>query len=98
MIGAQLVHWAAAARTRDGGRHDSRLLRVDLMLLTMDELLNDPCDASTILPHGTRELPLVVSAISIDKVLERFVSAAHPNDDLLPNDLAIHYLDTHEEV
>ena len=68
------------------------------MLLTMHELLDDPCDASAILPHGARELPLEVSAISIDKVLERFVSAAHPDDDFLPNDFAIHDLDANKEV
>ena len=64
------------------------------MLLPLYKLIDDPCDPSAALPHGTRELPLEVPAIALYKVLERLIRAANSNDDLVTNDLAIHDFDT----
>jgi len=97
VVAAKLEH-PVASWARDGRRHDCRLLRADLMLLTLHKLLDDPRDAAATLPHGAGELPLEVPAITLHKVLERFVAAAHSDDDLLTDDLAIHDFDSSEEV
>lgn len=68
------------------------------MLLARNKLLHNPRDTSTTFPHGGRELPLVVPAITLNKMLEQLITPADADQHLLANDFAVDDFDTGQEM